>query len=124
AEAWDGEKTLHHVMAYPDGGQSAERAPGTLDDYAFAVHACIDGWMACGDMKYYRAAVKIAEAMIARFYDRAAGAFYDSPMEGGGARIGALVARRKPLQDSPTPAGNPTAASALLRLGLFSGKEV
>jgi uncharacterized protein YyaL (SSP411 family) len=33
-----------------------------------------------------------------------------------------LGARRKPLQDSPTPAGNPTAASALLRLEELSGR--
>ena len=36
--------------------------------------------------------------------------------------LGALSARRKPLQDSPTPAGNPTAASALLRLEPLSGR--
>jgi hypothetical protein len=35
--------------------------------------------------------------------------------------LGALSTRRKPLQDSPTPAGNPTAASALLRLETLSG---
>jgi uncharacterized protein YyaL (SSP411 family) len=34
-----------------------------------------------------------------------------------------LSARRKPLQDAPTPAGNPTAASALLRLEALSGRE-
>jgi uncharacterized protein YyaL (SSP411 family) len=37
--------------------------------------------------------------------------------------LGALAARRKPLQDSPTPAGNPTAASALLRLETLSGRK-
>jgi hypothetical protein len=37
--------------------------------------------------------------------------------------LGALAARRKPLQDSPTPAGNPTAASALLRLEALSGRQ-
>ena len=37
--------------------------------------------------------------------------------------LGALGARRKPLQDSPTPAGNPTAASALLRLEALSGRQ-
>ena len=35
--------------------------------------------------------------------------------------IGALSARRKPLQDTPTPAGNPTAAAALLRLEALNG---
>jgi hypothetical protein len=73
-------------------------------------------------MKYYRAAVTLADAMIARFYDSTAGAFYDAsaPAEGT-APLGALTARRKPLQDSPTPAGNPTAASALVRLEALSG---
>ena len=37
--------------------------------------------------------------------------------------MGALAARRKPLQDSPTPAGNPTAAAALLRLEALSGRK-
>jgi hypothetical protein len=37
--------------------------------------------------------------------------------------LGALAARRKPLQDSPTPAGNPTAAAALLRLETLSGNQ-
>jgi hypothetical protein len=123
SEAWDGAETLDHVIAYGDGpGQHEHRVPGTLDDYAFTVHACIDGWISGGNMDYYRAAIRLAEAMIVRFYDRAAGAFYDSDVAGDGARpLGALAARRKPLQDSPTPAGNPTAVSALLRLEALSG---
>jgi uncharacterized protein len=61
--------------------------------------------------------------MIARFYDPAAGAFFDTPAPSEGELpLGALAARRKPLQDSPTPAGNPTAASALLRLEPLSGR--
>ncbi len=119
--AWDGEARLRHVIAYPENTAPAEQAPGTLDDYAFTVHACIDGWFASGEMKYYRAAVRIADAMIARFYDRTAGAFYDSAVDEGAAPLGALSARRKPLQDSPTPAGNPTAAAALVRLEALSG---
>ena len=34
--------------------------------------------------------------------------------------LGALAARRKPLQDSPTPAGNPMAAIALFRLYAYT----
>jgi uncharacterized protein YyaL (SSP411 family) len=42
-EAWDGEQTLGHVIAYgSEGPLPAEEAPGTLDDYAFTVHALID----------------------------------------------------------------------------------
>ncbi|HKM52626.1 MAG TPA: thioredoxin domain-containing protein [Isosphaeraceae bacterium] len=128
-EAWDGEDGLDHVIAYPGGGaedeiDSAEKVAGTLDDYAFTVHACIDGWLASGEMKFYHAAVMLADAMIARFYDRTAGAFYDAAAFADGATpLGALGARRKPLQDSPTPAGNPTAAGALLRLEALSGRK-
>jgi uncharacterized protein YyaL (SSP411 family) len=75
-------------------------------------------------MEFYLAAAKLAEAMIARFYDRTAGAFYDAAVPAPGAvPLGALGARRKPLQDSPTPAGNPTAAAALLRLETLSGRS-
>jgi uncharacterized protein YyaL (SSP411 family) len=126
ADAWDGAETLYHVIAYSEGdsdGGSQARVLGTLDDYAFTVHACIDAWMASGEMRQYDAAIKLADAMISRFYDHTAGAFYDTATsERGEMPLGALSARRKPLQDSPTPAGNPTAASALLRLEALSGR--
>jgi uncharacterized protein len=75
-------------------------------------------------MRFYHAAVKLADAMIAKFHDRTAGAFFDTgaPLDGS-IPLGALTARRKPIQDSPTPAGNPTAAAALLRLEQFSGRR-
>ncbi len=74
-------------------------------------------------MRYYHAAVKLADAMIALFHDPIAGAFFDTAAPSADAPpLGALSARRKPLQDSPTPAGNPTAASALLRLESLSGR--
>jgi uncharacterized protein len=125
AEAWDGNDSLAHVIAYNDSAPKGEtpRVNGTLDDYAFTIHACIDAWFASGRMEYYQAAVKLADAMIARFYDHTGGAFYDTAKpEQGTVPLGALSARRKPLQDAPTPAGNPTVASALLRLEALSGK--
>jgi hypothetical protein len=121
-EAWNGDAGLRHVIAYPDGAAPHEEAPGTLDDYAFTIHACMDAWLADGEMKYYRAAVQVADEMIARFADKDGGAFFDTAMSESG-RLGALTAQRKPLQDSPTPAGNPTAASALLRLEALSGNK-
>ncbi len=126
-EAWDGEAALKHVIVYPDGVSPQERAPGTLDDYAFTVNACVDAWLASGEMNIYQAAVKLADAMIEQFHDASAGGFFDIsaplnalPME---MPLGALMARRKPLQDAPTPAGNPTAAAALLRLEELSGRK-
>ncbi|MGD0729725.1 MAG: thioredoxin domain-containing protein [Terracidiphilus sp.] len=126
AEAWDGAGALDHVIAYGDKeapGEAANKVPGTLDDYAFTAHAAIDAWIASGNMSFYRAAVKLADAMIAHFYDRTGGAFFDAAaVEDGATPLGALMARRKPLQDTPTPAGNPTAAAALVRLEALSGR--
>ena len=114
-----------HVIAYamPFAGKEGlrRRLPGTLDDYAFTVHACADAWFATGKMKFYRAAITLADAMIERFYDRDSGTFLDAA-QSGAEHLGALTARRMPLQDTPTPAGNPTAASALLRLEALSGR--
>jgi hypothetical protein len=124
AEAWDGDQSLSHVIAYGDEQSQEPRPPATLDDYAFTVHACVDAWFSTGEMSYYHAAVKLADAMIGRFNDRQAGAFFDAAAPADGvAPLGALAARRKPLQDTPTPAGNPTAASALLRLEALSGRR-
>jgi uncharacterized protein len=123
-EAWDGSGGLRHVIAYGEGGEAAsENIHGSLDDYAMTVHACVDAWIGCGKIRYYEAGIKLADAMVAKFYDRTGGAFFDSPMNAEGvAPLGALTARRKPLQDSPTPAGNPMAAIALLRLHHYTGE--
>jgi len=126
SEAWDSDSALYHVIAYPESDVSPKKISGTLDDYAFTVHACVDAWFASGEMRFYRAAVKLADAMIARFHDAAAGGFFDSATQlddRQSAPLGALTARRKPLQDTPTPAGNPTAAAALLRLEALGGKK-
>jgi len=126
-EAWGGTAALKHVIAYPDGLRPRESAPGTLDDYAFTVNACIDGWLASGEMRFYNAAIKLADAMIEQFHDASGGGFFDTsaPLNDEPAEIplGALTARRKPLQDAPTPAGNAIAATALLRLEALSGGE-
>ncbi len=102
---------LAHVVSYSG-------VAGMLDDYAFMVHACLDGWMASGEMKYYQAAVELADRMVAEFYDSTGGGFFDA----AAGTLGVLNARRKPLQDSPTPAGNPAAAAALLRLEALNGR--
>jgi hypothetical protein len=59
--------------------------------------------------------------MIARFFDATSGGFFDSEPPGDGKSLGVLATRRKPLQDSPTPAGNPMAAIALMRLYHYTG---
>ena len=118
---WDAERGMKHVLAYSDASSDtrAERReiPGVLDDYAFAVIACLDAYEATADLSYFRFARAIGEAMVAGFFDSEAGGFFDTR---GGAdeqtALGILGTRRKPFQDSPTPAGNSAAAIALLRL--------
>jgi uncharacterized protein len=97
---------------------------GVLDDYVFVGHAALDAWEATGQMRYYAAAEEIAASAVARFYDKTGLAFFDTeaPAEGE-VRLGALVTRRKPLQDSPTPAANPVAAALLLRLAALNDRE-
>ena len=93
--------------------------PGLLDDYAFTALACLDAYEATADLSYFKFARTITDSMIARFYDPISGGFFDTPA-GDGTSLGVLATRRKPLQDSPTPAGNSMAAIALLRLHGFT----
>src|SRR5258708_6305419 len=57
---------------------------------------------------------QITDQMIVRFYDSVSGGFFDA--ERASESLGVLNTARKPFQDSPTPAGNPVAAIALLRM--------
>ena len=123
-EAWSETDGLAHVLAYGDA-QTGERADithirGVLDDYALLIHACLDAWERTLEMRYYDAAEALTERMLREFYDVAGGGFFDTAHDAKA--IGAMAARRKPLQDTPTPAGNPTAAAALLRLEALNGR--
>jgi uncharacterized protein YyaL (SSP411 family) len=123
SQAWNEKTGLLHVVAYSDPAARGRSVPGVLDDYAFTAIACLDAYEATADLSYFHFAEKIARAMIARFHDPQEGGFFDmasGPEVGDGVVLGALAARRKPLQDSPTPAGNPAAAIALLRLHAFT----
>jgi uncharacterized protein YyaL (SSP411 family) len=85
------------------------------------VLACLDAYEVTGDMSYFSFAQKIADAMIEHFSDPITGGFFDTQATlEEKLRLGALSARRKPFQDAPTPAGNPLAAIALLRLHAYT----
>jgi uncharacterized protein YyaL (SSP411 family) len=117
SEAWDPTNGLRHVIAYSDPTAQHRFVRGMLDDYAYMVSACLDAYETTADLTYFRSAKQIADSMIARFYDQTSGGFFDTETARSEAVVlGALAARRKPFQDAPTPAGNPAAALALLRL--------
>jgi hypothetical protein len=130
AEAWKpaagkaGEgarSTLLHVVAYSDPKAEHREVSGLLEDYAATALACLDAYEATADLSYFKFAQSIGDAMVAKFFDAVSGGFFDTEPAADGRSLGVLSTRRKPLQDSPTPGGNPMAAIALLRLHHYTG---
>jgi uncharacterized protein YyaL (SSP411 family) len=119
SQAWDSTKGMAHVIAYSDPKAEVRHVPGMLDDYAYMMIAALDAYEATSNLHHFTAAREIADAMIARFYDPAAGGFFDTEANGNNP-LGALAARRKPFQDAPTPAADPSAAIALLKLHAYT----
>ena len=119
SQGFSAEGGLKHVIAYSDPQAAPRDVPGMLDDYAFAALACLDAYESTSDLSYFIFARKLVDAMVARFYDPTSGGFFDSEND---AALGALAARRKPFQDSPTPAGNSAAAIALFRMHTYTGR--
>jgi len=123
AEAWKpASASLLHVVSYSDPAAAHREVTGLLEDYGFTALACLDAYEATADLSYFKFAREIADAMIARFFDPTSGGFFDSEPAAEGTSLGVLATRRKPLQDSPTPAGNPMAAIALTRLHHYTGE--
>ncbi|MFZ0311175.1 MAG: thioredoxin domain-containing protein [Candidatus Korobacteraceae bacterium] len=136
SEAWDEDRGLAHVIAYADANDASvpqvrpsgltwaedrRYVRGMLDDYAFTVLACLDAYEVTGAISYFNFAQRIADQMIARFADPKSGGFFDTEASlEEKLQLGVLSTRRKPFQDAPTPAGNPSAAIALLRLHAYT----
>jgi uncharacterized protein YyaL (SSP411 family) len=124
AEARNSKTGLAHVVAYGQAEGEAAEVAGVLEDYVFLGHAALDAWEMTGEIRYYIAAESIMESALAKFYDATGCGFFDTEFAAKGeVRLGALVTRRKPLQDSPTPAGNSVAATLLMRLEALNGRE-
>ena len=118
SEAWSAKSGLKHVVAYSDSSAQQRDSRGFLEDYAFTAIACLDAYESTSDISYFNAARKLTDQMIERFYDSVSGGFFDTPP--ASQSLGVLGAPRKPFQDSPTPAGNPMAAIALLRMHAYT----
>jgi uncharacterized protein YyaL (SSP411 family) len=122
AEAWKPEQGLKHVVVYSDPMAQPREVGALLDDYAFTTVACLDAYEQTADLSYFNFARRIADWMIDKFFDPTSGGFFDTSRDAD-ASLGVLSARRKPFQDSPTPAGNSVAAIALLRLHSYTGEQ-
>ena len=107
AEAWSDARGFAHRI----GGA---RLDGSLDDQVFAGLALLDAYETTLDRKYFDAAKRAVDFAIAQYFDLEGGGFFDRAS--GAAPMGGLEVRRKPLQDSPTPGANSSAAILLDRL--------
>jgi hypothetical protein len=112
SEAWSDARGFAHRM----GGT---RLDGSLDDQIFAGIALLDAYEATLDAKYFNAAKRAAEFALAEYFDTEGGGFFDRAS--GAPPMGGLDLRRKPLQDSPTPGANSSAAMLLDRLHAYTG---
>lgn len=92
------------------------RIDAYLEDYAYLLQALLVLYEATFEPRWYEAAVEIADAMVVRFGDRERGGFYTTAEDHAH-----LVARRKDMDDAPTPSGNSAAALGLMRLARLSG---
>jgi len=115
---------LLHVIAYSDPQADRRQVRGMLEDYAFLGVACLDAYEASSDLSYFKFARRVADAMVEKFFDATSGGFFDTEKaEEGQKQLGTLATRRKPFQDSPTPAGNSVAAIALLRMYSYTNEQ-
>ncbi|HWF39386.1 MAG TPA: thioredoxin domain-containing protein [Candidatus Acidoferrales bacterium] len=115
AEAWDPKKGFLHRI----GGPSLD---GSLDDQVLAIAALLDAWEATLEPRYFQIAESAMRIAVERFGDPEGGGFFDRAKDAPA--MGGLDVRRKPLQDSPTPAGNSVASIVLDRLYALTGQQL
>jgi len=109
--------------ARPAGGFAhrigGARLEGSLDDQIFGAIALVDAYEGTLDPKYFAAARAAADFALAEYFDAEGGGFFDRAANAP--PMGGLELRRKPLQDSPTPGANSSAAVLLDRLYAYTG---
>src|SRR5438445_5735758 len=93
------------------------KGTGYLEDYADVAYGLQELHVAGGDPRWLREAHRLAAHAIELFGDDEGG-FFQTPVDGE-----ELVARKKELDDHPTPSGNAMLAYVLLRLGRLWGDD-
>jgi uncharacterized protein YyaL (SSP411 family) len=113
-EAWSESRGFRHRIGEP-------ALEGSLDDQVSGVLALLDAYESTLDARYFRAARFTMDQTISRYGDAQGGGFFDRAVDAP--PLPGLDVRRKPFQDSPTPAGNSVAAIALIRIHAFTGDD-
>ncbi|HEY0415642.1 MAG TPA: thioredoxin domain-containing protein [Gaiellaceae bacterium] len=94
------------------------KGTGYLEDYADVAHGLMELHVATAEPRWLREAHRLATTAVALFGDPEAGGFFQTPADGE-----ALVARKKEVDDHPTPSGNAMLAYVLLRLARIWGDD-
>jgi uncharacterized protein YyaL (SSP411 family) len=94
------------------------KGTGYLEDYADVASGLLELHVATGELRWLEEANRLARLAVSLFADDARGGFYLSPVDGE-----ELVARKKDLEDQPTPSGNSMLALVLLKLARIYGDE-
>ncbi|MGA3323685.1 MAG: thioredoxin domain-containing protein [Terriglobia bacterium] len=116
-KAYDREKGMYHTLV--DG---TPRIEGLLEDQVFIIAALLDAFEITGTRFYFDRALELMETTVRRFWDEKEGGFFDTAQDLAD-RHGSLTTKRKPFQDSPTPAANAVAAQVLDRLDVLADRE-
>jgi uncharacterized protein YyaL (SSP411 family) len=93
------------------------RLAGYLEDHAFLVEALLTLYEATFEERWFVEARALADRTIGRFADTERGGFFSTAHDHE-----RLVARRKDVEDTPTPSGQSSMALGLLRLGALTGE--
>ncbi len=101
------------LRTYKDGHA---HIAGYLEDHAYLLEALLTLYEATLHPRWYDEAAALAATLVARFADSERGGFFTTAVDHASG-----FARRKDLDDSPTPAGGSAAAFGLLRLSRLSG---
>ena len=116
ALAQDG-RLLRTWKATADGsGQS--KLKGYLEDYALLVDALLSLYEATFEPRWLSQARFLADTMTELFHDPDKGVFFDT-----GSDHEQLLVRPRDLSDNAMPSGGSAAATALLRLAVFTGNR-
>jgi uncharacterized protein YyaL (SSP411 family) len=94
------------------------KGTGYLEDYADVAYGLLELHVASGDVRWLRESHRLALLAIDLFADPDGGGFFQTPSDGE-----QLVARKKELDDHPTPSGNAMLAYVLLRLARIWGDD-
>jgi uncharacterized protein YyaL (SSP411 family) len=112
------EGRLHRTYRRTGAGDGVAKGSGYLEDYADVAYGLMELHVASGDPRWLREAHRLATLAVHLFADDEGGGFFQTPADGE-----QLVARKKELDDHPTPSGNAMIAYVLLRLARIWGDD-